>query len=70
MGCADPVQEIVNGVVGEPVVDLAADPRRGDPALLAQDAQRLGHRVLRSPQSLSQLSDTDARHPVQRQQDL
>ena len=70
MRCADPVQEIVNGVVGEPVVDLAADPRRGDPALLAQDSQRLGHRVLRPPQSLSQLSDTDARHSVQGQQDF
>ena len=64
------MQEIVNGVVSEPVMDLAACPRRGYPPLLTQDAQRLGHRVLRSPQSLRQLSDTDVRDPVQGQQDF
>lgn len=67
---ADPVQEIVDGVVSKSVVDLPARPRGGYPPLLAQDAQRLRHRILRSPQSLGQLSDTDVRDSVQGQQDL
>ena len=70
MGSANPVQECVNCRVFQLVVDLASDPGCRDPALLAQDAEGLGYRVLGSADGGGQVTDANARDPVQAEQYL
>jgi hypothetical protein len=67
---ADPVQQVVHDFVFEPVADEPADPRRTDPPLLPQHAQRLGDRVLRSAKRSREVADANPRRAVQNEQYL
>ena len=64
------MQQVVHGLIIELVLDLAADPSRAHPALLAQNPQRLRDGILRPTHCLGQLTDADSRDSVQAEQDL
>ena len=56
----DPVQQVVHGLVLEPVVHRAAGPTGGDPALVAKHTQRLRDGVFRAAESRGQVDQVFA----------
>ncbi len=65
-----PVQNVVHGVVLQPITDQSADPGGADPALLTQHPKRLRYSIFRSAKGSGEVTDTDTRRPVQAQQDF
>lgn len=66
----DPVQQFVHDLVLEPVTHCAPDTGGADPALLAKDPKCLGHRIFRAAEGDREITDENARCPVQDEQDL
>ncbi len=59
MCCADPVQDIVHGVILEFVGHLPAHPSRPHPTLLPKYAQRLRDGILRAADRRRQITNED-----------
>jgi hypothetical protein len=67
---ANPVQQVVNDFVLEPVADGTSHSRRTHPPLLSKHPKRLGHGILRPAQRGGEITDADPRRPVQNEQNL
>jgi hypothetical protein len=65
-----PVEQVVHGVVLQPVAHQPADPGRADPALMAQHPKCLRDSIFRAPEGGGEVTDADTGRAMQTKQYL